>query len=141
MTDAIPASVPWLTDLPLLTDAQRADVVSAFRRALVESPMPTVLCSTTDGAILGCNAQFEAMMGVPESALHGQRIEDVVHPADRPQTIAVLERLGSGESSRESYEGRYVRPDGRLVWVRCHILGVEGPAADGGAYWSASSRT
>jgi len=134
MTDDGADALPWVTELPLLNAAQQAEVASVFRWALVESPLPTVLSSTVDGRILGCNAEFERLVGADETVLHAQRIEDLVHPDDRHRTSAALQRLQNGESTLEHYEGRYLRADGRLVWARRHIMRVEGPAAGGGAY-------
>ena len=134
MTDESRAGVAWLADLPLLNDSQQREVASAFRRALVESPLPTVLCRTGDGRILGCNRQFEEMLGVEETVAHGQKVEDLVHPDDRHKTTDVLGRLSRGETSLERYEARWVRPDGRVVWTRRNVLRVDGPSQDGSAY-------
>ena len=134
MTDDSRAGIAWLTDLPLLSDAQQHEVASVFRRALVESPLPTVLCRTGDGRILGCNRQFEEMLGIDETVVHGQRVEDLVHPDDRDKTTAALGRLTRGENSLERYEARWVRPDGRVVWTRRNVLRVDGPTDDGSSY-------
>jgi PAS domain S-box-containing protein len=134
MTDRKPGDVSWLADLPLLSAAQHREVAAAFRRALVESPLPSLLTRTGDGVILGCNRQFEQMLGVDETVVHGQRIEDLVHPADREKTSAVLGRLSRDESTLEQYEARWVRPDGRVVWTRRNVLRVDGPAEDGRSY-------
>ena len=125
--------VSWLTQLPLLTAAQRREVTAVFRRALVESPLPTTLVGM-DGRILGCNAQFERMMGVDEAALHGLRIRELVHPEDVHKSAAVSARLRSGRSTLENYEARWVRPDGQVVWTRRHVMRVDGPAQDDRAY-------
>jgi PAS domain S-box-containing protein len=134
MTEAASPELSWLSTLPLLSARQRREVVSVFRRALVESPLPTTLTSTGDGRILGCNRQFEEMLGVDESVLHGQRVEDLVHPDDQSLTTGVLDRLSRGESTLERYEARWVRPDGRVVWTRRNVLRVNGPSDDGTAY-------
>jgi PAS domain S-box-containing protein len=134
MTEAATPELDWLSTLPLLSARQRHEVVSVFRRALVESPLPTTLTSTGDGRILGCNRQFEEMLGVDESLLHGQRVEDLVHPDDKPLTSGVLDRLSRGESTLERYEARWVRPDGRVVWTRRNVLRVNGPSDDGHPY-------
>ena len=128
MTDTGATGVSWLADLPLLNPAQRDQVAAAFRRALVESPLPSLLTRTGDGLILGCNRQFEQMLGVDETVVHGRFVEDMVHPADREKTTAVLRRLTRGETTLERYEARWVRPDGRVVWTRRNILRVDGPA-------------
>src|SRR3954447_19579212 len=134
MTDNNPAVVSWLADLPLLSAAQHGEVAAVFRRALVESPLPSLLTRTGDGVILGCNRQFEQMLGVDESVVHGRRVEDLVHPGDRDKTSAVLGRLSRDESTLEQYEARWVRPDGRVVWTRRNVLRVDGPAEDGKSY-------
>lgn len=134
MTEAASPELSWLSTLPLLSARQRQEVVSVFRRALVESPLPTTLTSIGDGRILGCNRQFEEMLGVDEAALHGQRVEDLVHPDDQVHTTAVLDRLSRGETTLERYEARWVRPDGRVVWTRRNVLRVNGPSDDGTAY-------
>jgi len=134
MTDDSPAGVSWLADLPLLSAAQHREVAAVFRQALVESPLPSLLTRTGDGRILGCNRQFELMLGVDETVLHGRRVEDLVHPDDQEKTSAVLGRLSRNESTLEQYEARWVRPDGRVVWTRRNILRVDGPAEDGRSY-------
>jgi PAS domain S-box-containing protein len=132
--DSGPAGVSWLVGLPLLSAAQHRAVSAGFRRALVESPLPTVLTRTGDGRILGCNRQFEQLLGVDETAVHGRFVEDLVHPDDREKTTAVLGRLSRGEATQERYEARWVRPDGRVVWTRRNVLVVDGPAEDGRSY-------
>src|SRR4051794_9714681 len=134
MTDHSPIGVSWLADLPLLSAAQHRDVDAVFRRALVESPLPSLLTRTGDGVILGCNRQFEHMLGVDKSVVLGQRVEDLVHPGDRARTSAVLGRLSRYESTLEQYEARWVRPDGRVVWTRRNVLRVDGPTEDGRSY-------
>jgi PAS domain S-box-containing protein len=74
------------------------------------------------------------MLGVDETVVHGQRVEDLVHPGDREKTSAVLGRLSRGESALERYEARWVRPDGRVVWTRRNVLRVDGPGDDGSSY-------
>ena len=129
-----PPGVAWLADLPMLSPAQRREVVSVFRRGLLESPLPSAIADLDDGRLLGCNAQFEAMLGIEETALLGQRIGGLVHPDDLDKLRAAFERLRSGESRLEQYEARWVRPDGRVVWTRRHVMRVDGPSSDSRTY-------
>src|SRR3954453_17177250 len=129
-----PAGVSWLTDLPLLSETQRDQVASAFRRALVESPLPTVLTRTGDGLILGCNRQFEEMLGVDEAVVSNLRVQDLAHPDDRDKAVDAFTRLSTGASVLERYDARWVRPDGRVVWTRRNAMRVDGPADDGTSY-------
>src|SRR5690349_10178738 len=121
----------WLTDLAQLSAAQRREVVSVFRRGLVESPLPASFAEINEARELGCNAQLEEMLGIDETWIHGRGIEDLVHPDDRDKAYAVYERSRSGQSTREVYEGRWIRPDGRVVWTRRHVIRVDGPNSDG----------
>lgn len=127
-------NAPWLSALPLLSPAQIDEVSSVFRRALVESPMPTVLTEPTNGMILGCNEQFQQMLRADEVDLHAKRVQDLVHPDDRAKVDETLARLRSGETKQETYEARWVRTDGQIVWTRRHVLRVDGPAGDSAAY-------
>jgi len=134
MTDSTAAELGWLDSLPLLSAAQRREVVSAFRRALVESPLPTLLTRTGDGRILGCNPQFEEMLGLDEATINDQRVADLAHPDDREKAVEVIARLSAGASTVEKYDARWVRPDGRVVWTRRNAMRVDGPADDGAPY-------
>lgn len=134
MADSTAAELSWLGALPLLSANQRREVVAAFRRALVESPLPTLLTRTGDGRILGCNQQFERMLGLDETTVNNQRIQDLVHPGDRNKAVEAFSRLSNGTSTLEKHEARWVRPDGRVVWTHRNLLRVEGPAEDGTSY-------
>ena len=123
-----------LTNLPMLSPDQRREVASVFRRGLVESPLPAACAELNDARVLGCNEQLEQMLGIDETWIHGRGIEDLVHPEDRDKAYAVYERLRSGQSSRETYEARWIRPDGRVVWTRRHVIRVDGPNSDGKTY-------
>lgn len=124
----------WLGTLPLLSDAQRRELGATFRRALIETPLPAVLCDL-DGRVLGTNGQLEQLWGADEADLHGRHVGDLVHPDDRPLTEAIMERLSRGISTVEKYEARWIRPDGRVVWARRHIARVDGPNGDETSYF------
>jgi PAS domain S-box-containing protein len=114
----------FLEDVPILTPQQRRQIQAAFQVALVESPLPTVL-TDLDGRILGTNTLVEELLGVDTELVANQ---------DRHLTEAVIRRLASGRTRRESYETRWIRPDGRLLWVHRHVLRVDGPDGDAQPY-------
>lgn len=126
-------SSEFLEDLALLTTKQRQQVRAAFQVALVESPLPTVL-TDLDGRILGTNRLVEDLLGANETELHGRLVTELVAEDDRQLTATVIDRLASGRTRRESYETRFVRPDGRLLWMHRHVLRVDGPDSDAQSY-------
>jgi len=123
----------FLDDVPLLTPQQRQQIQAAFQVALVESPLPTVL-TDLDGRILGTNNLVEELLGIDETELHGRLVTELVAEEDRHLTAAVIRRLASGRTRRESYETRWVRPDGGLLWLHRHVLRVDGPDGDAQPY-------
>ena len=123
----------FLEGVPLLTPQQRQQIQAAFQVALVESPLPTVL-TDLDGRILGTNSAVEELLGVDETELHGRLVTELVAEEDRHLTEAVIRRLASGRTRRESYETRWVRPDGGLLWLHRHVLRVDGPDGDAQPY-------
>lgn len=129
----MPDRAGWIETLPLLTAAQRRDVRSVFRRALVESPMPTMLTDPT-GVLLGSNEQFATLLGVHEAELLGRSIVDYIHADDRAAVAAAVDQLRARDCELVRHDARLVRPDGRLVWVRGHATRVDGPAGDGASY-------
>src|SRR4051794_1357889 len=122
-------SSEFLEDLGLLTAQQRQQVRAAYQVALVESPLPTVL-TDLEGRILGTNSLVEELLGLDETELHGRLVIELIAEEDRHLTAAVIDRLASGRTRRESYETRWVRPDGRLLWLRRDVLRVDGPDGD-----------
>jgi PAS domain S-box-containing protein len=123
----------FLEELTLLTPQQREQVRGAFQVALVESPLPTVL-TDLEGRILGTNRLVEELLGADETELQGRLVVDLIAEEDRHLTVGVIERLASGKTRRERYETRWVRPDGRVLWLARHVLRVDGPGGDGDSY-------
>jgi PAS domain S-box-containing protein len=127
------ADAGWLEALPLLSAPQRRELRSVFRRALVESPLPTVLADIS-GTILGCNAQFAGLLGAEEVDLHGEQLLELTHEEDRPAVSARFHEVAAGEPRLAKGEGRLVRRDGRVVWARGHLALVDGPTGDSTTY-------
>lgn len=127
------AEAGWLEALPLLTAPQRRELRSVFRRALVESPLPTVL-TDTDGVILGVNEQFCELLTAEEINLHGRSLFQLLHEDDRDQARDEFLRVAAGHPRVTKGEGRLIRADDRVVWARGHLTLVDGPTGDSAAY-------
>ncbi|MEA2290413.1 MAG: two-component system, NtrC family, sensor kinase [Solirubrobacteraceae bacterium] len=63
--------------------------------------------------------RIEAIMGVPadEWTQHRESLLEYVHRDDRPAFVATLEDAAAGDGVRP-VEFRFVRPDGREIWLR-----------------------
>ena len=70
-----------------------------------------------DGRWLLVNQRFCDILGYGERELLGQRFADFTHPEDRERDEAHVRRLLAGELSTFTYEKRYLRQGGAVVWA------------------------
>src|SRR3990172_1754257 len=57
------------------------------------------------------------MLGYQEDELIGRAVKDISHPDDRDLTDAPRARARAREINSASFEKRYLRKDGSVVWV------------------------
>ncbi len=76
------------------------------------------------GMFIRCNPALEKILGYSESELQKMSIDDVTHPEDRIENAAIFRDLVKGRISTGSLEKRYIRKDGRVVWVNLISSGV-----------------
>jgi PAS domain S-box-containing protein len=70
-----------------------------------------------DGTWLEMNDRFRDMLGYKWEELMQMRPWDLIHPEDRKRNLEERERLISGKARQVSLETRYLRKDGRIIWV------------------------
>lgn len=82
-----------------------------------------------DGTFLRTNASMDKMLGYEPGELAGIHRDSITHPDDIESTHRVYQEiLDCGEDSA-SYEKRYLRKDGGVIWVRVNSRVVR--SADG----------
>jgi PAS domain S-box-containing protein len=74
-----------------------------------------------DGRTIRVNRALCDMLGYGEDELLGVAPRDIVHPDDQPQQLADQARLLAGEVQSYRAERRYLRRDGRVVWVHATV--------------------
>ena len=70
------------------------------------------------GAFIDLNERMCEIAGRPREQLLRLRFQDITHPDDLSSNVAVLDQLVRGERSIQTFEKRYVLPNGRLRWVQ-----------------------
>ncbi|MBV9951480.1 MAG: EAL domain-containing protein [Acidimicrobiia bacterium] len=83
---------------------------------------------STDGRFLDVNPAFAAMLGLERSDLIGRTFQEITHPEDLEADVGQLERCLSGEIDGYEMDKRYIRSDGREIWVHLHVGVVRDPA-------------
>ncbi|TCS37878.1 PAS domain S-box-containing protein [Paucimonas lemoignei] len=68
------------------------------------------------GTCLSVTGACERIFGYTPAEMAGKKMLDLVHPDDRQRTAAAIDRVMGGYLQRY-FENRYVRKDGRVVYI------------------------
>ena len=90
-------------------------------RATFDQAAVGIAIAGLDGRFQEFNAKFAAILGYPPGELRGQTFEDITYEDDLPQTQTNVKQLLSGQIPDFTYEKRYRRKDGSLVWCLCTV--------------------
>ena len=96
------------------------DSEEAFRVAFENAPFGMSLVDFTPGSagrFLRVNEAMCRMLNYSRRELQDRGIADITHPDDAPADEKVLADAISGATDRYQLEKRYLRADGRPVWV------------------------
>lgn len=104
-----------------VTDAVRAERAlreseRRFRSAMEHAPIGMALVGM-DGRWLVVNHALCALLERDEAELLSLTFQDVTHPDDLGADLALLQQLVAGEIPWYELEKRYLRRDGRPVWI------------------------
>lgn len=93
-----------------------AQVETRFQ-AIVEQAAVGITLVGLDGRFLLVNGKFCDICGYGESELLTKSFEDITHPDDLASSRDAMRRMRTGETKFVTAETRYVRKDGKPVWV------------------------
>lgn len=91
-----------------------------FRQAFDDAPIGMALASP-DGRFTRVNAGLAQIVGRPVEWLEEQGFAEITHPDDLPATQRNVQSLLDGEARSFTMEKRYLRGDGRPVWVQLSV--------------------
>jgi PAS domain S-box-containing protein len=77
-----------------------------------------------DGRVLRVNRAFEEIVGRTAEELIGRDSQEYTHPEDRKSNFEWVRSVDTGEISHATFEKRYVRRGGEVVWARIHLSPV-----------------
>ncbi len=99
--------------------------------ALFEHATAGVCLVAPDGTYLSVNRAMCEMLGYERHELEGVRtFGDITHPDDRTLGVAFVDQALAGTAGRLRIAKRYVRKDGRTIWVDVSTTLVERPGAE-----------
>ncbi len=83
-------------------------------------------CRRHTGTSSGRIAALCDLLGYSLGELRRLDVAELTHPDDRSSTTEALERFRHGDMRRHVTEKRYLRKDGRAVWVQIAVSAVNG---------------
>ena len=83
-----------------------------------------------DGRFLMVNQAFCDLTGYGREELLAGAFQQITHPDDLPADLGALQALLSGEAERYSRDKRYIRKNGRCLWVRLAVTLVRTAEGD-----------
>jgi len=95
----------------------------SFRLAFESAPVGMSIVDMDydrPGRFRRVNEAMCRMLGYSRRELEAMQVADITHPDDQAADAEVFRRVHSGETDRYQVEKRYVRSDGRVVWVSLH---------------------
>ncbi len=104
-----------ITERKAAEEAQR-ESEKRFRATFEQSPVG-VAHSSLDGRLLLMNQKLCDIVGYTPEEILTKTYQEVTHPEDLGAELEYARRLLAGEIESCSYEKRYIRKDGALVWV------------------------
>lgn len=98
-----------------------------WQRFVADAPVGLVVVAA-DKRILSANKAFCALTGYSEQEVINNTYALYTHPDDLPRNLQLPEEFFSGQRDEYTYEKRYVRKDGEIIWVsiRASRLAVHG---------------
>lgn len=122
------ALVDDVTERKRVEDALRES--EARFRAMFERTALGVSLADLDGRIVKANPALQQLLGYSADEIHGMNFADFTHPDDLDTNLEERARLIAGEQGHFTLEKRYVRKDGRVIWVDLTVSLVRDAAGE-----------
>ncbi len=119
-------------DIPI-EDRKQAEMALAsserrFRSIFDNAPIGIVFVKASH--ILAVNSAFERLVGYTEDELRSMDWKSFTYPDDLPKELAFVEEIMQGKRTFYELEKRYIRKDGKIVWVKLTVSVFQDPNDD-----------
>lgn len=101
---------------------ERQDLLSTEALAVAFERAPVGLAITNPIAtILHANTAFAEILGYSVDEVRGKTLAELDHPEDLERSRTHIERMNRGDVDYYERTKRYIRKDGRVVWVHLRV--------------------
>ena len=87
-------------------------------KAILENAPVGIAVYDPEGRLVDPNAAYQRICGYSAEELKGKKFTDYTHPDDVAKNLQLYEQFASGELQSYEIEKRYIRKDGKIIWVR-----------------------
>ena len=101
-----------------------------WRQFVADAPVGLVILDSHQ-RVLSANKVFCALTGYSEREVVGNTYALYTHPEDLPDNLALTNAFFDGARSGYTYEKRYIRKTGDIIWVAVTTTGIELPGHTG----------
>ncbi len=116
--------IRWIGTCTEIDDHRRTEeelgALAAQYRAVYDQAAVGIAEVDLDGRFLRVNARYGKIVGYPPEELIGRSFLEITHPDDIAEGRDRMARVAEGAPSY-TYEKRYLRRDGRVVWVHAAV--------------------
>ncbi|MBN2289731.1 MAG: PAS domain S-box protein [Candidatus Glassbacteria bacterium] len=95
-------------------------------RALFESAPIGITITNNDWKIIKSNRAFQDLMGYSGNELLDKSFSELTHPDDMHKSRVLFEEMMEGKRDSYSFQKRYCRKDGGLIWADVHVTALRG---------------
>lgn len=111
-----------VTERKLVEESLRAS--EARFRGTFESAAHGMSITSPTGHFIQVNQSLARILGCPAEALIGRHYEDFTPAEDLERDRQIVRQFASARLRQLTFDKRYLRPDGTLVWATLSIAGV-----------------
>ncbi|MGA7328066.1 MAG: PAS domain S-box protein [Rhodomicrobium sp.] len=90
-------------------------------RGVFENAATGIAITDIEGGFQSCNPAYSRMIGYSEQEFRQQPLSTFMHPEDRDANVLQCKRLAAQEIASFEIVNRYLRKDGKALWVDKHV--------------------
>ena len=98
-----------------------------FRAVHDRAPVGIAIVDSRTGKFLQVNPKYCEIVGRSEQEMLRLSFQEITHPADGDRSVLMSTQLRDEEVPDYDIEKRYLRPDGRVVWVNLSVVPMWAP--------------